>query len=139
MTWTMLLAAAILQTGAPPAQPMTTIAKGAESAVESPRQVTVRTPSEWAALWRAHSAERPLPQVDFTRDMVVGVFLGTRPTGGFAVEIVGTRQDHGSLVVEYRETRPGRDQITAQVITAPYHLVRIPRFAGGVTFEQLTS
>jgi hypothetical protein len=139
MTWTMLLAAAILQTGAPAAQPMTTIAKGAESAVESPRQVTVRTPSEWAALWRAHAGERPLPQVDFTRDMVVGVFLGTRPTGGFAVEIVGTRQDHGSLVVEYRETRPGRDQITAQVITAPYHLVRIPRVAGGVTFEQLTS
>ncbi len=137
--WTAgLVVAALLQTGGMLAQPMTTIAKGTDSAVESPRQVTARTQAEWTALWREHARERPLPDVDFTRDMVVGVFLGTRPTAGFGVEIVGTRQDHGSLVVEYRETRPGRDRMTAQIITAPYHLVAIPRYTGAVTFQQLT-
>jgi hypothetical protein len=137
--WTALVVAALLQTGGMPAQPMTTIAKGVDSAVESPRQVTARTPAEWAALWQEHSRERPQPDVDLTRDMVVAVFMGTQPTAGFGIEIVGTRQDHGSLVVEYRETRPGREMMTAQIITTPYHLVAIPRFAGVVTFEKLTS
>lgn len=139
MGWTTLLAAALLQTGGMPAQPLTTIGKGADSAVESARQVTARTPAEWATLWQAHAGERPLPHIDFARDMVVGVFMGTRPTAGFAVEIIGTRQEHGSLVVEYRETRPGRDTITAQILTSPYHLVTIPRFDGDVKFEKLTS
>lgn len=137
-----LLVAALLQTGAMPVQPMTTVAKGAQSGVESPRQVVVRTEAEWATLWQEHARDQhphPQPNIDFTREMVVGVFIGTRSTGGFGVEIVGIREDRGSLIVDYRETRPGRDRITAQVITAPYHLVRIPRFSGEVRFEKLTS
>ncbi|HEX3703665.1 MAG TPA: protease complex subunit PrcB family protein [Vicinamibacterales bacterium] len=138
IAWSALLAAALLQASSMPAHP-TTIDKGAESAVDAPRQVTVRTLAEWQTLWRLHAPGRPVPDVDFERNMVVGVFLGTRPTAGFAVEIVGTRQDHGSLVVQYRETRPGRDMMTAQIVTAPYHLATIPRFDGDVRFENLTS
>ena len=32
-----------------------------------------------------HSAER-VPTIDFSRAMVVGVFLGSRPTAGYEVE-----------------------------------------------------
>jgi hypothetical protein len=135
--WAALLIAALLQTGASSIQAMTTIAKGPHSAIETPRQAVVRSEAEWKTLWQAHTGGQPAPAVDFTRDMVVGVFMGTRPTGGFSVEIVGTRQDQGSLVVEYRETRPGRGAITAQVLTAPFHLVTIPRFAGDVTFQEV--
>jgi hypothetical protein len=137
IVWAALLAAC-LQGSAMSAQPIT-IDKGAESAVDAPRQVTVRTLAEWQTLWRLHAPGRPVPEVDFARSMVVGVFLGTRPTAGFAVDIVGTRQDHGSLIVQYRETRPGRDTISAQIITAPFHLATIPRFDGDVRFENLTS
>jgi protease stability complex PrcB-like protein len=136
---TTIVVATLLQGGGRTAQPLTTIDKGSSSAIETPREATARTPAEWAALWQAHSGDRPLPAVDFARDMVVGVFMGTQPTGGFAVEIVGTRQDHGSLVVEYRETRPGRDTITAQIITAPFHLVAIPAFSGEVIFQKVKS
>ena len=51
----------------------------------------VRDRDAWASLWRAHAPRRPAPAVDFSREMVVGVFMGTRPTAGFAVEIVGYR------------------------------------------------
>jgi protease stability complex PrcB-like protein len=132
-----LIFAALLQAGAASAPPVRTIEKGVDSAVESAQQVVARTPDEWAKLWHTHSWDRPVPPVDFSREMVVGVFMGTRPTAGFGIEIVGTRQEHGGLVVQYRETRPGRDAITAQVITAPYHLVAIPRFAGAVTFQHV--
>jgi hypothetical protein len=69
--------------------------------------------------------------------MVVGVFLGTRPTAGFAAEIVGYRAVDGNLVIQYREGAPPRGAITAQVLTSPFHLVVVPRRPGTVTFEKL--
>jgi len=134
MTMTMLW-----QGQAAPAMPMRTLEKGSDSAIDEARQATARTADEWAALWRQHAADRPRPPVDFSKEMVVGVFMGSRPTAGFAVEIVGVREEAGGVVVQYRETRPSRDAMTAQVLTAPYHLVAVPKSAGAVTFEELKS
>ena len=86
--------------------PIRSIDKGLDSQVDTPRQATVRTAAEWDALWRLHGGERTRPAVDFGKEMVVAVFLGSRPTAGFSVEIVGTRDDGPALVVQYRETRP---------------------------------
>jgi hypothetical protein len=133
-----LLIAALLQGAAPARGPqeMKTIEKGTDSAVESAGQFTARTQAEWTKLWKSHAWDRPLPKVDFAREMVVGVFMGSRPTAGFAVEIVRTRVQQGTLIVEYRETPPPADAMTAQILTAPYHLAAIPKFAGPVKFEK---
>jgi protease stability complex PrcB-like protein len=136
--WSLVIAAA-LQAGGPPSAPMTTIEKGTDSAVESARQAVARTDAEWATLWQSHAWDRDRPKVDFTRDMVIGVFMGTRPTAGFSVEIVGAHPDNGVLVVRYRETTPGRNTMTAQILTAPYHLVSIARFDGEVKFEKVAA
>ena len=114
-----------------------TVDRGVQSFVYSARQVTVRDGAEWEALWREHAPGRPLPAVDFAREMVVGVFLGSRPTGGYVVEIVSTGGEQGALVIRYRETRPAPDRITAQVLTFPYHLVAVPQQSGMVRFEKV--
>jgi hypothetical protein len=75
--------------------------------------------------------------VDWSREMVVGVFVGTVPTAGFRVEIVGYREEGGRVVAGYRETPPARDAITAQVLTSPFALAAIPRRAGDVSFEKI--
>jgi hypothetical protein len=122
-----------LQTGAPG---LRTIAHDLTSGVDRPRETVARTDAEWAALWRAHAGDRPAPQVDLTANTIVAVFLGTRMTAGFDVEITGTRREGGALVVEWRETRPPPDAVTAQVITSPAHLVAIPRVEGEIRFEK---
>jgi hypothetical protein len=99
--------------------------------------VTVRSAAEWASLWKENGAPGALPAVDFSREMVVGVFLGSRPTAGYGVEIVRAVGNSGALVVEYIETAPSRDAITAQILTAPYHLVAIPKHDGAVTFKKV--
>ena len=138
-----LLVAILMQGGVPPVR---SLDKGAQSGVSVPREATVRDADEWATLWRAHASGRPRPEVDFSREMVVGVFVGSRPTAGFAVEVVGVRDagpkaglnDAGNeTIVQYRETVPARDAITAQMITSPYHLVAIPKRAGTVRFEKV--
>jgi hypothetical protein len=114
-----------------------TIEKGQMSVADTMRQLTVRSESEWAAFWRQHAPNRPEPAVDFQREMIVGIFLGTRPTGGHSVEITGTRTDQDALVVQYREQRPDKGAITTQMITSPYHLVAVPVRTGTVRFEKV--
>ena len=114
-----------------------TVEKGDMSFADSLLQVVARTDTEWAAVWGQHAANRPVPPIDFSREMVVGIFLGSRPTAGHRVEIVATRVEQAALVVEYRETRPGRGDVTAQVVTSPYHLVALPTHPGTVRFDKV--
>jgi hypothetical protein len=117
--------------------PFTTVAKGDASEQETVRQATVRTPAEWQALWKDHSLNEKLPVVDFTSKMVVGVFLGTKPSTGYEVEIVGARVDGEALVVEYVQRQPKRGTMAAQILTEPFHLVTLPRHTGQVRFVQV--
>ena len=104
-----------------------TIAKGDQSDIESPTQVLARTEAEWVALWRRHAGDRERPPVDFTREMVAGVFMGSRPNAGFSTTIITSMEVKGVLVVRYTETVPPRDAVTAQILTFPYHFVAIPK------------
>jgi hypothetical protein len=116
---------------------LTTLAQGSMSGIEEPRQAVVRTAAEWQALWKEHSPAEAVPAIDFTQAMVVGVFLGSRPTAGFAVEITAVRPEGSRTVVEYVERRPARDDFNAQVLTSPFHVVRVMRAAGDVEFRRL--
>jgi PrcB C-terminal len=116
---------------------LTTISRSSMSLVESSRHAVVRTPDDWTALWKEHSGARPAPEVDFAKVTVVAVFLGKRPTAGYAVGITGTRQDGQALVVQWMETRPPADRMIAQVITSPVHIASMPKFAGEIRFEKV--
>lgn len=122
--------------GSADAVPFKTIERGLQSHIESAREVVVRTPAEWMVLWKEHAPERPLPKVDFSRSTLVGVFLGSRPTGGHGVEITAIAREGTTLTVTYREQHPRPDAMVTQVITMPYHLVSIARFEGPVRFTR---
>ena len=117
--------------------PMKTIEKGMDSQIDRSQQRTARSAEEWTTLWNLHADERPSPSVDFAREMVVGVFIGSRPTGGFSIEVVGAREEGGALVVQYRETRPPPGSVAAQILTSPYHIVTFPARPGTVKFEKI--
>jgi hypothetical protein len=72
--------------------------------------------------------------VNFDAVTVLAVFLGSRSTGGYGVEIVSTRVEGDALVVEYDERRPSPDAMVAQILTSPVHIVSVPRQAGAVRF-----
>jgi hypothetical protein len=124
---------ALLALAADPA--FTSIARGPISAVTDAQQVVVRSQPEWEVLWASHSAAQPVPAVDFSTEMVAAIFLGTRATGGFSVQVTGTRHEGDALVIEYADRRPGRRDVVTQILTAPFHMVRLPRHDGAVRFE----
>jgi hypothetical protein len=112
----------------------TNVAKGDVSGHQEPKQVTIRTPAEWQTLWKSHSPAKKMPTVDFAKNIVVGIFLGSKPSAGHQVEIVGVRTEGKDLVVEYVQTQPGRGTMAAQILTEPYHLVAVPKHTGTVRF-----
>ena len=114
----------------------TTIAQGTDSAITEPRQVVARTTDEWRALWSAHSSGA-LPSVDFSRAIVVGIFLGSRPTPGYRVTVVGATAKDATAVVRFVEDRPDQDAILPQVLTTPFHLVTLPARVQSVTLQRV--
>src|SRR5213594_288709 len=118
--------------------PFSTLAKGLASGVGQPTQIVVRSQNEWTALWsrhmRAPSAPPPPPSVDFSRDMVVALFMGERPTGGYAIEVTQIERTDAGLAIHYRTRRPDPSSMQMQVLTQPYHLITVPRADDPVTF-----
>ncbi len=134
MTVLILALTLAMQTGASPVQ---TIAKEMMSQIDEPRQAVARDAAELSALWRQHAPAKPAPTVDFKTRTVVAVFLGSRMSAGYAVEITGTREDKGMLVVQWQERKPNRDEVTAQIITSPAVIASIPKFSGEIKFEKV--
>ena len=118
--------------------PFSTLAKGLASGVDQPAQVVVRSRNDWVALWSRHmgtqTAPPPPPSVDFSRDMVVALFMGERPTGGYAIEVTHIERTDAGLAIRYRTTRPDPAGMHAQVLTQPFHLITLPRADVPVTF-----
>ena len=139
MTFLAGVAAVLMTSLAAPVGPLRSIDKGFDSQMDEARQAAVRSAGEWEKLWRQHAGERARPAVNFGKEIVVAVFLGSRPTAGFSIEIVAAREDGASLIVQYRETRPPSGGIVAQVLTSPYHIVAVPKpaTAKDVTFEKI--
>lgn len=130
----LLFAAAVLNVQGQSA--IRTLDHGAHSNVDDPLTASARTDAEWSALWKRHNFDKPAPAVDFSKEMVVAVFMGSRPTGGFSLDITSAAESGGRFVVSYRERAPKPDALTAQVLTAPYHIAAVPKSALPIIFEK---
>jgi len=103
------------------------IEKGDQSNIDEARRVLVRTDAEWTTLWKQHHPDKPRPAVDFSKEMIVGVFMGSRPNAGFSTTIISATVANGALIVRYAEKVPAPGTMSAQILTFPYHLVAIPK------------
>lgn len=126
-----LVAAALVQHADPA---LRVLDRGGQSGIEEARQVVVTSPDQLDALWRRHST-RPRPTIDFAKESVVGIFLGTRTTAGYGVEIVSIARSGPGTLVRCREVAPPPDAVTAQLLTFPYIIVAVPTLALPVRFE----
>jgi len=115
------------------------IAYGYDSALDARAGLVVRDAEHWARVWSEHHRRRlpvpPVPEVDFAREMVLAVTCGERPTGGYGLRIVSAVERDGRLHVLARESRPAAGALLPTVVTTPYALARVPRFAGEVVFQ----
>jgi len=116
--------------------PFTTLAMGQHSRIRQTTAVVVRDAKEWQQLWQRHGgapAERPV--VDFSRKMVVAVFMGERPTAGYGLRVLDVHRANDGLHVLIRRRQPAPDRPVAQVITTPFVMIQLPPSDEPVHFD----
>jgi hypothetical protein len=115
--------------------------KGATSGITAPRTVAIQSEEEWLALWKEHVAGQvpplPLPNVNFARYTVVGVFAGNKPTAGFSIVITRIQFKPDGVHVAYHEVAPDPSMAVADVVTQPFELRIIPHKNLPITFEEV--
>lgn len=112
---------------------------GTVARATTPETAAIRDEAAWRDFWvnNVGAATAP-PAVDFTRYMAVAVFLGAKPTTGYAVRIIGVdRTPDDRLTALYRVTTPQSGQAVATTATSPYAIALVRVSAMPVAFRQL--
>jgi len=99
-------------------------------------------PPDWQPEKEAHDPRLRipppiLPDIDFEKMMVIGVFTG-RVQQGYRIFIssYSVDEDGDSMSVEYAKTMPLPNPMKGTTLTEPYHIKVIRRFEGKVSFWQ---
>jgi hypothetical protein len=111
--------------------PVRTIAKGAMSGMTAPRQEVIKDRAGWEELWREHNLNRRtgerLPEIDFGREMLIVAAMGQQRTGGYSIEITKAEIEGNRLRIHVKRTTPAPGSMNLQALTAPFHIVAVPR------------
>jgi hypothetical protein len=87
--------------------------------------VVASTDAEYRAAWSSSVGEGNPPPVDFPRERVLFLLLGTRNTGGYAVAVQSVVRDGDTLLVHAPVQRPPAGGMTTQALTAPWAAVAV--------------
>ncbi|MEK6590283.1 MAG: protease complex subunit PrcB family protein, partial [Nitrospinota bacterium] len=74
----------------------------------------------WEKLWNRLFPEMSSADIDFNRYVVVCIFLGVRPTGGYSVKFGQPYMRDNKMIIPYKEHRS--EGIVTQALTQPYRI-----------------
>ena len=121
--------------------PFITIEKGTYSGITEPSYAVIKGEDDWNNFWDRHVSNiipKPdVPEIDFSKEMVIGVFAGQKNSGGYEVEIVKILKEENSIKVLYKERVPLPDEVVTAVITQPYHFIKMPKEDLKVIFQNI--
>lgn len=107
------------------------------SGVTKAQNVVVRDSAEFSALWASHMGRHapvpPMPKVDFSEKMVVGVFLGQLPHGCGTINLHHVRNEGAKVTVAYSAST-AMPEVCAAVMGAPAALAIVDRSDAPVEF-----
>lgn len=133
------LAGCATQSPAPEGQvPFETLEQGDQSGIQDRRTVVVSNQSALEDLWTEHTSNQGgdpgIPNVDFDRRVVVGIFQGQSPNGCYGAEVTNVTGEGDHIRVEGVFYHVEGVACTEQ-ITYPFHVVTIPRYDARVEFD----
>jgi hypothetical protein len=101
------------------------IGQWSRTGIGEARRLVIRDANAWAEFW-SELGVGDRPAVDFSRNLVVAVAAGQRPSGGYEIAVQEVTPRDGELVVEVVETTPGPNCITTSSLTQPVDVVVVP-------------
>ena len=107
-----------------------------ESGIRTEQNLVIKDASTWIDVWTKHAGSEPMPKIDFSREMVIAVFLGERPSGCYKTAVTAISREPGKLTVVRTDSFPGQNSkvLCTTALTAPAHLVATQRTDDPVDF-----
>ena len=115
--------------------PLTTLERLNDGVWAVPCVFLATSAAEWEELQR-EMEERgelvieppiPAPAIDWKRNNVIVVSLGTLPSSGYGVEVQAVKKMSGTALLEIQIILPG-DPLRPQVMTFPYHMIEVEKY-----------
>lgn len=111
----------------------TTLLQQNQSAHAQKKNYVLRSQAEWQKLWQQMQGEQfvrnrasldsALRKIDFSKQVIIAVFLGEKPSGGYGIAITKLVRHAKQLEVFIEEKLPGTDCFTTQALTYPFHVI----------------
>ncbi len=122
-----------------PEQSFETISKDHYSGHDERKEYIIKDNSAWSSLWEVvHSTRSPkpkIPEIDFSKEMIVAVFQGMQATGGHAIKIEKITEKVNSIEIFIEETVPAPESFVTDALTNPYHIIKTKRVDKEVFFK----
>ncbi len=114
-----------------------TIEKNFYSGILDEQSVLVDDPNSWEDLWDKTAVWTPdeLPDVDFTKSMVIAVYMGEKISGGFEIEISELRESEDTIEVVSKITIPESGQGVTTALSQPFHIIKIDKTSKKIIFS----
>ena len=106
-----------------------TFRKGFYSGIKEKKEIIIKNRDDFLKLWKNFTSNLiPPPEppyIDFEKYMLIGVFMGNKPTGGFSIEIEKIIEKDKEISVHVKEESPGKNCVVTMAFTQPYHIVTL--------------
>ena len=95
---------------------------------------------ELALLWKktAQPASQ-MPKVNFSENQLIGVFYGSKNTGGYEIKIIEVDELDDGVEVIIKETVPGKECIVSQSMSQPFYVIQIQKTEKPIDFRTIES
>lgn len=109
--------------------PFTTIKDGYYSGEEVDKNYIAKTEEEFAKLWKdihgTITPKPPIPAIDFTEYMVIGMFKGLHNPVELSSHIKNIYENKDSIVVEIEDALPAEkcEKTKTSLLGRPFHLI----------------
>jgi hypothetical protein len=111
--------------------PLNTVIESEQSGIQVPQRMVIRDEATWETVWAElegpSTNAMPIPQIDFTRNMILVATLGTKPTAGYTVSLGPTYETDTQVTTYVQKTSPGKKCGTAEMVTHPFSAASLPR------------
>lgn len=110
-----------------------------KSMPNNPAAVVIGSQEKMDEYFTKHDNNCPVasdPNIDFTKEYLVGIFAGAKPTSGYAIKITSIIENNCEIVVNYYEKIPAEGETISQTPTYPTDYVLIPKTSKGMIFNK---
>jgi len=110
-----------------------------KSQPNNPAAVIIASQEKMDEYFTKHANNCPVasdPNIDFTKEYLVGLFAGAKPTSGYDIVISSIVENNCEIVVNYYEKAPAVGGNVTQAPTYPSDFVLIPKTTKGMIFNK---